>query len=118
MDKIVLEGIHASAIIGTLPEERKTPQTLELDAVLCGDFRKAGMSDNLEDTFDYSRVESLIRDYVFRSQFYLLEALAEHLASEILKVPGIFRVKLRISKPGAARFARNIALEIAREKQN
>lgn len=93
MDRIVLEDIPAEAVIGTLPEERVKRQTLHVTAELCGDFRAAGEADDFSLTFDYSEAERRIRDFVSSSRYFLLEALAEHLAADLLSVPHIESVR-------------------------
>ena len=101
-------------MIGTLPHERTTPQRLIITAELRGDFRAAGKNDDFTLTFDYSAAEQLIYDFVSVSSYQLLEALAENLAQKLLAVPYIDSVRLQICKPGAARIARSIVIEIER----
>lgn len=116
MDKILIEEIEVNAIIGTLPEERLTPQKVIISAELGGDFRAAGRSDDFTLTFDYSEAERRIVDFTAASSYQLLEALAEHLAAHLLELDHLESVRLRILKPGAARFARGISIDIERRK--
>ena len=117
MDKIVLEALPVLAHIGTLPGECDRGQPLCIRAELFGDFRKAGLSDDLEDTFDYSRIESRLAELAGSSRFHLLEALAEHLCAVILsEEPKVLSVRLHIDKPGAARLAGCVSLEIERSR--
>lgn len=114
MDLIRIEDLEVQAVIGTLPEERLKPQRLVINAELGGDFRAAGKSDDFTLTFDYSAVEQRIYDFVSASGYHLLEALAENLAAELLAVEYIESVRIRINKPGAARIARSISIDIER----
>ena len=114
MDWIRIEELEVQAVIGTLPHERLAPQKLIINADLGGDFRAAGLADDFTLTFDYSAAEQLIHDFTAASSYQLLEALAENLAKELLAVKYIRSVRLRISKPGAARIARLISIEIER----
>ena len=50
------------------------------------------------------------------SRFALLESLGEALCAAVLKVPGVIGVRLRIDKPGAARIARMIGIEMERSR--
>ena len=118
MDRIRIEDLEVQAIIGTLPHERLAPQKLIITAELDGDFRAAGLADDFTLTFDYSAAEQLIHDFTAASRYQLLEALAENLAKELLAVKYIRSVRLRISKPGAARIARLISVEIERTAEN
>lgn len=118
MDKILIEDIEVNAIIGTLPEERLTPQPVIISAELGGDFRAAGLADDFTLTFDYSEAERRIADFTAASSYQLLEALAEQLAAYLLELDHLEWVRLRIAKPGAARIARGIAIEIERRKMS
>jgi len=44
----------------------------------------------------------------------LVERLAERIADLCLDSPGVQRVRVRVDKPGALRFARSVAVEIDR----
>jgi len=116
MDRIILEDIAVEAVIGTLPEERTKRQILHITAELGGDFRAAGKSDDFSLAFDYSAVEKRIFDFVSGSSFRLLEALAENLAEDLLSIPYIASVRLRIDKPGAPKIARRIQIDIERSR--
>lgn len=115
MDTIRISDMKVRAVIGTLPGERMQKQTLLLNVDLYGDFRMAGERDDFSMTFDYSKIEREIHDYVSGSSFHLLEALAEHLAAKCLaENPLLKGIRLRIAKPNAACFSREIGIEIRR----
>ena len=116
MDKIFINGMTVSAIIGTLPQERTAPQEITLDVVLECDMKKAGKTDNLFDAVDYSAVEKTVFDAVKNSSFFLLEALADKVAASCLSFEGVFGVTVKIDKPQAAAFSKSISIEIHREK--
>ncbi|MBR2427149.1 MAG: dihydroneopterin aldolase [Lentisphaeria bacterium] len=115
MDKIQLTGLRVRTIIGTLPHERITPQTLILSADLYSDFSAAEASDDFHDTFDYAAVEAFLHDFTAASSYQLLEALAGNLANAVLKeFPLIAGIRLRISKPSAPRYAELVTIEVTR----
>lgn len=116
MDKIFINDMTVSTIIGTLPHERNTPQEITINATLECDMRKAGKSDNLFDAVDYSAVEKNIYEAVKNSSFFLLEALADKIAETCLVFDGVSGVTVKIDKPKAAVFSKSIAIEIRREK--
>ncbi len=117
-DKIIISGLTAYAVIGTLPHEREAPQKIILHAELLGDFSAAEKSDDFRDTFDYSAVEKSLRGLTEQSSFQLLEALAGFLAGKILEEqPLIHEIRLRIDKPAAPRYAECISIEINRKQQ-
>ena len=113
MDKIILRGLPVSCVIGTLPEERTSPQTLFFDLDLCGDFSRAGASDDLVDAVDYTAVERCVKEFAAGTSFFLLERLVYASAREILaRFPLLNQVTLRIRKPSAQVESESVALEI------
>lgn len=116
MDKIYIEQMEIRTIIGTLEHERKAKQALILDIELHGDFSYAGKNDDLEYTVNYSEVEEKVMSLVQNSSFKLIEALAEAVAQLCLSFEMAKTVKVKITKPGAAKYARNIALKISRSR--
>ncbi len=102
MDKISIKGLEVYAYHGVREKEKREGQKFFVDAELFSDLRKAGMSDDLADTINYSRVCSFIHDYVSCTRFDLIEALAEHLAEELLMNYGkLEQVRLTVHKPDA-----------------
>lgn len=113
MDKIILKGLPVGCVIGTLPAERTAPQTLFFDLELCGDFSRAGRTDDLNDAVDYTAVERLVRDYAAGTSFLLLERLAYACAGKLLEEFTLLdRVTLRIRKPQAPVESESVELEI------
>src|SRR4051812_30914732 len=64
-------GIH-----GVLPEERTRPQPFEVDVEIDVDLVKAGQSDDLDDTVDYSAVSEAVSRVVKSESYQLIERLA------------------------------------------
>ena len=113
MDKIILRGLPVNCVIGTLPEERTSPQPLFFDLELCGDFSRAGRTDDLNDAVDYTAVERCVREYAAGTSFRLLERLAYACAEKLLaQFPLLDRVTLRIRKPDAPVESDSVELEV------
>ena len=113
MDKIILRELPVRCVIGTLPAERTSPQTLFFDLELCGDFSRAGETDDLADAVDYTAVERSVREFAAATSFFLLERLAYATARIILaRFPLLDRVTLMIRKPDAPVESASVALEI------
>jgi len=113
MDKIILRGLPVNCVIGTLPAERTSPQSLSFDLELCGDFSRAGKTDDLADAVDYMAVERCVKEFAAGTSFFLLERLAYACARKVLEqFPLLTRVTLRIRKPGAPVESESVALEI------
>ncbi len=114
MDRIFIRDLEVQTIIGTLPEERVKKQLLILNLEIAVNMNRAAETDDLFQAVDYSRVEELVKETAEASSFQLLEALAGKLCSIVKSVPGVARVRITIDKPGAARFARSIAVSMER----
>ena len=113
MDRIILRGLPVGCVIGTLPAERTAPQTLDFDLELCGDFSRAGRTDDLNDAVDYTAVERCVRDYAAGTSFHLIERLAYACGEKLLdEFPLLDRVTLKIRKPDAPVESESVELEI------
>lgn len=98
-DKIILADLQFYAYHGVEPEEQSLGQRFVVDIELYGDFRKAGISDQLEQAVDYSAVYQIVRGIVEGTRFRLIEALAERIAGVLLGEFSITEVLVRIKKP-------------------
>ena len=117
MDKIILRGLPVNCVIGTLPEERTSPQPLFFDLERGGDFSRAGATDELADAVDYMAVERCVKEFAAGTSFFLLERLAYASAREILeRFPLLKQVTLGIRKPSAPVESESVALEITLDR--
>ena len=114
MDKIHIRNLALRCIIGIYPEERTKLQDVVINVTMETDLRKAGQSDDLNDTVDYKTVKLEILDLVEKSEFKLIESLAERISEICLKANGVQSVTVTIDKPGALRFCKSVAVEITR----
>lgn len=101
MDKIIISGLVFYGYHGTSETERELGQKFLLDIELKADLSLAGRSDKLEDTIDYQRVYSLVKEVEGTKKYRLLEALAHDIASAILDQFPVQEVTVRIKKPQA-----------------
>lgn len=102
MDKIILKDMIFFGYHGVLEEENRLGQRFIISAELYTDLKKAGVSDNVEDTVSYAEVYDVIKQQVEEKRYKLLEALAENLAAGILN--GFARVNevvITVKKPEA-----------------
>ena len=114
MDKITIRKLTAEVIIGTFPEERNTPQTINADIDIFCDLAAAGRSDLLSDTVDYFELESRMYELMTSSRFYLLEKLAQEMADSIFADARIKGCRIRLVKPAALRYSGPAEIEINR----
>ena len=80
MDRIVIAGLRELGVHGALPEEQTRPQPFEVDVELSVDVSRAGDSDALEHTVDYSAVAEAVSRVVASERYQLLERLATRIA--------------------------------------
>ncbi len=118
MDKIRISGLEVRCIIGTKPVERRNMQKVLIDIALDCDLNKAAKSDKLEDTINYKRLTDDILEMVAASKCFLLEKLAEKIASLCLSDPKVSAVSVSLDKPGALESARTVGVEIVRSRQH
>lgn len=116
MDRIFIRDLALRCIIGIYPEERREKQDIVINVEMHADLRKAGRSDDLDDTVDYKAIKKAILKLVEGSGFRLIEALAERIADLALANQKVEKVVVTIDKPGALRFAKASAVEITRER--
>ncbi len=116
-DRILIEGLRVSCVIGVNERERRAKQDVVLDITLHVDLGAAGRSDDIADTVDYGALAKRVIEHVAASRFRLVEALAESVAGVCLADARVTRVDVRIRKPGALDLADSAGVEIARYRQ-
>lgn len=101
-DCITIENLNVFAHHGVYPEETRDGQNFYVNAVLYTDTKKAGYSDELEDSTNYGEVCQEIHCFLTEHTYKLLEAAAEKLAEYLLQTfPLIQELTLEIRKPEA-----------------
>ncbi|TYQ16841.1 UNVERIFIED_CONTAM: dihydroneopterin aldolase [Acetivibrio alkalicellulosi] len=102
MDKIVLKSIKIYGYHGVLEKERENGQYFYIDTELFLDLKKAGESDELMETVDYSKVYSIIKEINSNNNFRLIERFAHIISREMLSTfQEIQEIVVRIKKPCA-----------------
>ncbi|MDR0931645.1 MAG: dihydroneopterin aldolase [Victivallales bacterium] len=117
MDKIFINDLRVNTIIGCLPTERERRQQVKLNIELGVDLAAAGKSDELSDTLDYSELEEKIVELAANSRFRLIEALSGAVGRLVLECERVCYAKVRVDKPGAAKYARSIGVELEFTKE-
>lgn len=114
-DTVFIEGLRLPTCIGVYAWERDIRQVVVLDLELEA-LRHAGGSDDLTDTVDYKALSDRLLAYVAGTEFALIEALAEAVATVILAEFPVRRLRLRLSKPGAVPAADAVGVRIERQR--
>lgn len=116
-DRIYLRDIEADIIVGILPEEQDAPQPLVVNITLFTDCLSAALSDSIEDAVDYSVIHDDVLAHMHSTHYGLIETLAENLATLCLRDKRIHKCIVAVDKPKALKFARSVAVEIARSQR-
>ena len=99
-DRVSLEGMVFFGRHGVLATERELGQRFVVDLEMGLDLRRAGVSDDLAETVDYSEVYHRVREIVEGEPYDLIEAVAERVAASVLEThPKIEVVRVKVSKP-------------------
>ena len=114
MDKILIRDLRANCIIGTRPKERVTRQDINIGIELECDLSAAAVSDAIEDTIDYVRIRDQTVELAETSAFFLIETLADRIASMCLGHAQVRGVRVSVDKMTALTGARSVAVEIYR----
>ncbi len=83
---------------GNRPEERTLGQQFEVNLSIETDTHISGISDNIDDTVNYSDVFKAIQKIVVEEQYHLLERLAEVIAYKVLSYKKVDGVEVEVSK--------------------
>lgn len=118
MDQVFITDLTARGIIGLNDWEREKPQEILINFVLFTDLRKAGESDDIRDSVNYRTVAKNAMAHAETAGRLTVEALAADLARLALEEPGVLKVRVRVEKPGAVRFARSVGVEIERSRED
>lgn len=119
LDQVFISGLETYCIVGVNPWEREVQQKVRLDIVMECDTRPAAASDDMALAVDYRAVAKAVLEMVTNSRFFLVEALAEAVAGEILKLqPRVEAVTVTVAKPGAVRFAESVGVRIHRRRDS
>jgi dihydroneopterin aldolase len=114
MDIIFLRNLRIETIIGIFDWERKVKQAVLFDIEMATDIKKAASSDQIDDTIDYKAISKAVIDFVEKSEFQLVETLAEKVAALILKDFNVPWLRLTLNKKGAIRHADDVGIIIER----
>ncbi len=118
MDQIFINDLSARGIIGINDWEREKPQEILISVVLFTDIRIAGKSDDLAESVNYRTISKKVQAHAETAQKLTVEALATDVARLCLEEPGVQKVRVRVEKPSAVRFARSVGVEIERTRED
>ncbi len=114
MDIVYIRDLQIETIIGIFDWERQVKQTVSLDLEMAADIRRAAETDDIQYALDYKTVSKRLISFIEQSEYQLVETMAEAVADIVREEFDVPWLRLRLSKPGALRGARDVGLLIER----
>ena len=97
LDRIHIEQLEFRARVGVSGRERAKPQRIVCNITLWPQ-KSMDLEDDIANTVDYSRVAESTKELVSRSEFRLLETLAEKVAAHLVPQFQVRRVTVEMRK--------------------
>ena len=113
---VTIKDLRLRAVIGLNDWERKKKQDVTVNIEFEFDAAKAVASDNGELTVDYKKITKRVIDAVEKSEFRLLESLADMVLNLVIDTPGVLRAGVEVDKPHSLRFADSVSVTFTVEK--
>ncbi|MCJ7534273.1 MAG: dihydroneopterin aldolase [Anaerolineales bacterium] len=117
MDQVFIKDLLVRGIIGINDWEREKPQDILINIIMSADLSNAGESDDISDSINYRTISKKAQAKAESAKRLTVEALAADIAKICLNEPGVLKVRVKVEKPNAARFARSVGVEIERSRQ-
>lgn len=117
MDIVYIRDLKIDAVIGIYEWEQRIKQQINVNLEMGWDNRNAAKSDDIKDTLNYKAAAQLVKDLVEKSEFELVEALAEHIAELLLEKMNIPWVKVSLGKPMAVTDSKEVGVTIERSRE-
>lgn len=118
MDIVFINDLEIETVIGIYDWERRIRQTVCLNLEMGSDIGKAADTDRIEDALDYKAVAKRLIGFVEKSDFQLVETLAERCAEIVLDEFAVDWLRLRLDKPGAVRGSKSVGILIERGRRS
>ena len=116
MDQVFIKDLLVRGIIGINDWEREKPQDILINIVISADLSAAGESDDIRDSINYRTIAKKAQAQAESAERLTVEALAADIAKLCLEEPGVIKVRVKIEKPNAVRFARSVGVEVERSR--
>jgi len=114
MDIVYIRELEVRTIIGIFDWEREQRQVVSLDLEMGSDIAAAAATDTIKNALDYKAVAKRLIDFIEKSEFFLVETLAERVADIVVNEFDVPWVKLRLGKPGAVTGSKDVGVIIER----
>ncbi len=116
MDIVFIKGLTAACVIGIYDFEREILQDVVLDIEMEANIKAASATDDIEQAIDYRAVSDRIIAFIKKSEFQLIETLAERICAIILNEFAVASVKLTLDKGKILDDVQSVGVIINRKK--
>jgi D-erythro-7,8-dihydroneopterin triphosphate epimerase len=113
---IRIRNLALRTVIGTTEYERRDRQDVIVNIALEVDVSRAVESDDIADTLNYRTLTKEIIKVVERSDYFLLEKLADSILRIVMDRGDVNWARVRVDKPHALRFAESVSVEMRAER--
>ncbi|MEH6442328.1 MAG: dihydroneopterin aldolase [Oceanospirillaceae bacterium] len=114
MDIVYIRQLKIETVIGIFDWEREIKQTVSLDVDMAVDIRLAAAGEDIDSTVSYKSVADRLVEFVSKSEFLLVETMAEEIAQLLRTEFSLSWVRLRVGKPTAIEAASEVGVLIER----
>ncbi|MDC8829981.1 dihydroneopterin aldolase [Alteromonas gilva] len=115
MQTIFIEGLQVPTLIGVYDWERTQETVLIVDLQINAHLEAAMKSDDVADTINYAAVAETVKQVGKDAQFELLEALGNAIIEAVCARFDLYKIVLRIEKPGILPDANKVGITISHE---
>lgn len=113
-DTVFVHDLEVRAIIGIEDWEREKPQVILIDVEMACDASAAARTEDIAHAVNYRSVAKAVEKLAVEGRFLLVETLAVRIAALVRGSFGVPWVRVRVRKPGAVRFSREVGIEVER----
>ena len=117
MDQVIIKDLLVRGIIGINDWEREKPQDILINIVIFADLTAAGKLDDISHSINYRTIAKKAQTQAETAERLTVEALAADIAKICLEEPGVIKVRVKVEKPNAVRFARSVGVEVERSQE-
>ena len=117
MNTISIVDLEITCIIGILPDERVKEQILLLDIYFDVDFGDSNITDDINETIDYTKIAELATQLAISKKYNLIESFCYDLNNLFLDTFKIIQQsKITVKKPNAIPKAKYAAFSMKKSR--
>lgn len=114
MDIIYIKQLKIDTVIGIFDWEREIKQQVCLDIDMAVDITQAAAGEDIDSTVSYKTVSDRLVEFISKSEFLLVETMAQEIAVLLRKEFALGWVRIRVGKPTAIADAAEVGVLIER----